>query len=157
MNIPAADFALLSKCILLLSSDNGGEVTSAASRISMILKRNKADWHDLVAAIRNEAASRPRAAEPPPQKRQDNKPPPQKNTVWHLSKAGNLTRTKEGYSITILYAQNGMHRYVYAIIWGPGGMKCSYSALRNFDDSYTFADHIDENFTDILRNAKWEG
>lgn len=158
MNIPSSDFALLSKCILLLSSDNGGEVTSAASRISMILKRNKVDWHDLVAAIQNDAQRRPEPPRPAKPEYTGPKPDIRKNTDWHRSKAGNLTRMKEGYSITILYAQNGFLKYAYAIIYGPGGMKCSFSGkTRDFLDTTDLADYIDMNFTEILRNAKWEG
>ena len=55
------DVQRVSKLVLMLSSKHDGEVISAAHAISRMLKSNGADWHDLVAGLRQQPKPQPDA------------------------------------------------------------------------------------------------
>jgi 1,6-anhydro-N-acetylmuramate kinase len=63
--LPPALRDRLNKLLLLLGSDQAGESSAAAGKITALLKEHGLDWHDLVGSIGEAARSAPH--KPPPQ------------------------------------------------------------------------------------------
>jgi hypothetical protein len=76
MNPRLAEIApKLQKLMLMLSSDQPGEVKAAANAIERTLKAVGADWHDLAGAIAQPPAAQP-AAQPKQQQQRYQQPQP---------------------------------------------------------------------------------
>lgn len=71
--LPHAILPRLHKLVLLLSSDQPGEVAAARGAIDRLLKAHGATWHDLAGAM---SAPPPSPPPPPPPPRQPPPPPP---------------------------------------------------------------------------------
>jgi hypothetical protein len=60
-----SDAERLEKLLLMLSSDQDGEVVNAARAIGRALRDSGSDWHDLASQLKNKPNPKPRDEHPP--------------------------------------------------------------------------------------------